>query len=502
MLTPEAARHFKVLSADSLEPEPGGTIDGLSNLGYRFAEAVAEVTDNSLDFGAKNLLIRIQQSETAVTRIYVADDGAGMDADELKKGMKFGNSPEARPGRISKYGMGMKIASFSQCKALTVLSRTHSGNVVARRWSLHNIAKGWLCENLDPAVPREILDESWGPVSLRKHGTLVIWDDLRRTGNPRDPVAKTIDRLERELGDHLGMVYHRFLSTGRAKILMHVHQEGQKPNRVLVPITALNPFGYTVSGKPSFPKTFTLDLGAHGTLPMRAHIWPPNLKTPEYRLGGRTAARQGFYFYRNDRLIIAGGWFGYLQQDSEPHKSLARVEVDLPERLDAPFNLGLRKTGITPPDEFIPALEAARSGRVSFSDYVQAAEAVYRRKKKAEPGDFPSVPGDGFPVKLRNRIARVLAQGEPRVREVTLKWTRLPDDTAFDIDRQDACILLNTRLKGEFLERRGLRDRVEKLLKLLMFFMLREELDKKKASKNRRQRLDCLNSVFVDLIGH
>jgi hypothetical protein len=163
--------------------------------------------------------------------------------------------------------------------------------------------------------------------------------------------------------------------------------------------------------------------------------------------------------------------------------------------------LGVKKTDITPPDEFIPGLESARAGGVSFSQYVQAAEAVYRQKKKAEPGDFPSVPGDGFPVKLRNRIAKVLAQGEPRVREVTLKWSHLPDDTAFDIDRHDACILLNTRLKDELIEGRGLRERVEKLLKLLMFFMLREDLDKKKTSKNRQQRLDCLNSVFVDLIG-
>jgi hypothetical protein len=62
-------------------------------------------------------------------------------------------------------------------------------------------------------------------------------------------------------------------------------------------------------------------LAGVGEIPLDGHIWPPNSDQPEYQLGNRAAARQGFYFYRNNRLIQAGGWNGLLQNEAEPSRT-------------------------------------------------------------------------------------------------------------------------------------------------------------------------------------
>jgi hypothetical protein len=58
---------------------------------------------------------------------------------------------------------------------------------------------------------------------------------------------------------------------------------------------------------------------------------------------------QGFYIYRQKRLISFGSWFK-LTPRSEMSK-LARVRVDTPNTLDAQWKLGVMKSSIQPPEE-------------------------------------------------------------------------------------------------------------------------------------------------------
>src|SRR5208282_1396565 len=110
---------------------------------------------------------------------------------------------------------------------------------------------------------------------------------------------------------------------------------------VRVEVPPLNPFAYHAPGNPDYPKTFRTKIAQASTLSLEAHIWPPNSELPQYKLGNKAAARQGFYFYRNGRLIQSGGWNGLVQHDSEPHGSLARTRIDLPPELDGTFGLNV-----------------------------------------------------------------------------------------------------------------------------------------------------------------
>src|SRR5207248_876268 len=96
-------------------------------------------------------------------------------------------------------------------------------------------------------------------------------------------------------------------------------------------VKALDPFGYPTTGNLQYPRTFTVSIDGCDAIQLAAHIWPAKSNLEQYKGIGSVIERQGFYFYRNDRLVQAGGWNGFRQP--EHHLSLARVAVDLPADL-------------------------------------------------------------------------------------------------------------------------------------------------------------------------
>src|SRR5262249_5620090 len=156
----------------------------------------------------------------------------------------------------------------------------------------------------------------------------------------------------------------------------------------------VNPFGYPESGDPHYPRQFNIDLGDPGTLKALAHIWPKKSTSIEYKLGsGKVAERQGFYFYRNDRLIQAGGWNGVINQDDEPHLSLARVEISLPPQMDDAFGLKVQKSSVEVPANFADAVDASRAGNLSFEGYRSDARKTYGRAAPKPVQELPVVLG-------------------------------------------------------------------------------------------------------------
>ena len=81
---------------------------------------------------------------------------------------------------------------------------------------------------------------------------------------------------------------------------------------------------------------------------------------------------QGFYFYRWDRMLQAGGWNNIL--GLEPHTSYARIAVDLPEGSDYEFRPTLMKDRI---ENARPLLEKLTS-EPAWPEYIGAARKVYR----------------------------------------------------------------------------------------------------------------------------
>src|SRR5262249_17261038 len=217
-------------------------------------------------------------------------------------------------------------------------------------------------------------------------------------------------------------------------------------------VSPVNPFRYPESGDPHYPRQFSIDLGDKGKLSAVAHIWPKKSSAVEYKLGsGQVADRQGFYFYRNDRLIQAGGWNGVLNQDNEPHLSLARVEVSLPQSMDEAFGLKVQKNAVEVPTHFADAVEAARSGSLSFERYRSDARQAYGRRAPRPVQELPVVLGGGVHHVIRRRVAKEFGEGQRRFNRVKLKWTReLEDGVFFDVDINQRQILLNYRYRAAF----------------------------------------------------
>ncbi|MFM1990352.1 MAG: hypothetical protein RJA99_3309 [Pseudomonadota bacterium] len=484
-------------ASDQIAPDPPMLIRALRQIGYSFEQALADLIDNSISAGAENVLVRFTVDRDSICSVAVADDGEGMTPARLAEAMKFGSETDLTRRTLGKYGMGMKLASLSHAQTVTVLTR-RDGVASARRWSVHGIEAGWSCEQVSEDDAHAALSAPWCRLDLRRHGTVVVWDQVDRLHAGARGFKDMMRQLQRRLQVHLGMTFHRFIegtAAGRkVRLMMDLQEHGAYEQPHFLTVRPLNPFGYSSSGHPDYPKRFEIDFGGGHTISAEACIWPANSDDDAYRLGNRAASRQGFWFYRNDRLIQAGGWNGVVQNDAEPHGSLARVRVDLPDSLDAQFGLNVQKSAVVTPPSFAAAVSAATSADGStFDDYRRTAQQVYRRTDARAERELPLIPGSGVPAKLRKIVASRLAGGQGG-RELDFTWAELEDETqVFEIDRESRRILLNRRLR----EGSSIHGGVDvQLLKMCLFFILQEDVDCDRLSGARRERVETINAVL------
>ena len=94
-------------------------------------------------------------------------------------------------------------------------------------------------------------------------------------------------------------------------------------------------------------------------------------------------AHQGFYLYRCQRLILPGSWLN-LNLRKEEHFKLARIQVDLPNSMDAEWHLNVTKSQVVAPaalrDDFARVARNVRS---------QAAEVYRFRGERHAPVNAP-----------------------------------------------------------------------------------------------------------------
>jgi hypothetical protein len=256
-------------------------------------------------------------------------------------------------------------------------------------------------------------------------------------------------------------------------------------------VKSVDPFNYPVSASPHYPKDFRIDLGPT-TLVARAHIWPPLATTPEYRLGGQAAARQGFYFYRNDRLIQAGGWNDVRTTGAEPHLSLARIEIDLPAAAMKDFPPTTQKSGVDVPRRFKAAVLESRSGNATWSDYIRDAKAAYSRN---EPGDAVVLPGSGFAAPVRRRARSTLKNRGETERPVKLVWQNLEPDKLFDLRPDEDLLVLNRRFRQDLLGQGS--GAAARALQTALFLLLRDDFDRKRRSAKTERWLSACNSLLA-----
>ena len=323
-----------------LPPRASSLVESLRDMGYSLRTALADVIDNSITAGARNIRL-FADTHHAAPAIGILDDGAGMSEQELLEAMRPGtkNPLDTRSATdLGRFGLGLKTASFSQCRRLTVLTRKDSV-ISGATWDLDTVARRdrWMVE-----IPDSPDTVRWSE-RLQDDGTLVIWEKLDRLVGPDQPEdRRDLVRQLDEAATHVEFVFHRFLS-GRERSRLTISMNDRE----------LQPFDPFHSNHPATQhhqeETIRLPSG-------EIRIWPITLPhhdkvtAEEWRkFAGPEGyvANQGFYLYRNRRLIVHGTWFRLARQ-LELTK-LARVGIDIPNTLDAEWKIDVRKASAQPP---------------------------------------------------------------------------------------------------------------------------------------------------------
>lgn len=324
----------------ALPPFAPVLLESMRAIGYDASSAIADLIDNSITAQASNVHILFEPGTPRA--VALLDDGNGMDEGELLDAMRHGSrSPneDRAPDDLGRFGLGLKTASMSQCRRMTVVTR-RAAQTRGMVWDLDEVAEAqdWIVGELDPAD----LDEVPFVEDLLRQdaGTLVVWEKLDRlcAGDPGD--GSVLSERMGHVIDHLALVFHRYLTGRPAQLGIQVNH---------VPITALDPFledegtiagpeeGMLVEGHRVAVRAFTLP---HISRLTRAQI---------DKAGGEQGLRrrQGFYVYRNRRLIVWGTWFRLFRQ--EELTKLTRVRVDVPNALDHLWSLDIKKSAASPP---------------------------------------------------------------------------------------------------------------------------------------------------------
>lgn len=330
----------------SAPPKASAMLESLRGLGYSPATALADIIDNSLSARADLVEIAFVWSGDGST-ISVVDNGTGMSDSELESAMRLGdkNPEDVRALHdLGRFGLGLKTASFSQCRRLTVASKKDD-IVSCLRWDLEFLAKQddstWqLLEGCAPEAERhlKILDEF-------EAGTVVLWEAMDRIvvpGFQEQDFLNLIDTVEM----HLGVVFHRYLTDIDSRFNLKIN--GRK-------VTPWDPF---LIGQPSTWSSPIERIPSNiGFVEVQCHVLPHkdrlDQRTLELAAGpdGWTA-QQGFYVYRNRRLVVCGSWLGLGRgrpwTKDEAHR-LARIRLDILNTEDASWKIDVRKSIARPP---------------------------------------------------------------------------------------------------------------------------------------------------------
>lgn len=332
-------------------PDPAGTIESLAALGYSLESAVADLVDNSIDAAADNVDVVFHWAGVD-SYVAVIDDGRGMGPDELNDAMALAlRGPTAPRGarELGRFGMGLKTASFSQARTLVVWSRGDSTQPAVRVWDLDRVVSEGEWQLLTGTDERSSLILKRLREDHQGARTVVLWRNLTRIvqdGEADDESGQRqfLDAVDR-VHQHLSVTFARFLAARRGRRRLRLRVNG-------VAVEAWDPFlEADPHTSPQPPEHLEVD--GHRVV-VRPFVLPPKrrLTDEQYRAGAGTRGwqdQQGFYVYRNDRLIVAGDWLelGGLRKDDK--HNLARIAVDIPAELDHLWSVDVKKATARPP---------------------------------------------------------------------------------------------------------------------------------------------------------
>jgi hypothetical protein len=370
---------LKQYESEDATPHAGNMIEDFRSIGYSLQTAIADIIDNSIAAKARNVWIDFNW-EGATTALVITDDGTGMSQAGLVNAMRPGSKnplADRSTEDLGRFGLGLKTASFSQCRILTVATREVKSPAIYRCWNLDYVGRTGEWKLLNYLDNQTLISR----LQSVKSGTAVIWQDMDRI--VKKSVKESESDLELFLGRikqmemHLQMVFHAFIETGKLSVWIN-------NNRV----TAWDPYIKTnkntrLAGEYQLRDGITVSAYV---LPHNSELSRDVFENASWIKGWN--AHQGFYIYRNGRMIIDGEWLGMYKQ--EEHSKLARIMVNVPNtsELDTEWQLDIKKSTVQLPNDIRQELK-----RIA-DDARRAAVEIYRqigkiKRTKSEKEDIP-----------------------------------------------------------------------------------------------------------------
>lgn len=313
-------------------------VESTRSIGYTFEAAVADIIDNSISASATE--VRICFSSKDPQWLCIEDNGWGMTSQELENAMRYGSQSSTAVRRrddMGRFGLGLKTASLSQCRKVTVLTKK-DGITSAACWDLDYIIQqeNW---SLQVFFEDEIKNlPGYSYLKQKESGTVVIWEEFDRLKQAASKVQKAFDEKIELTRKHVSLVFHRFLNEENPKNRLLIYFNGEA-------VKGIDPF--LTKHPATQPLSEQVLRVASEEIRVKPYVLPYISKLSRQDImavGGKEELRQrqGFYIYRNKRLIIWGTWFRLIKQNELG--KLARVRVDIPNSLDHIWEIDIKKS--------------------------------------------------------------------------------------------------------------------------------------------------------------
>lgn len=316
-------------------------MSSMRSMGYSFEAAVADIIDNSVSVNATQIEVKFPIDPTDVF-VAVCDNGSGMTKDELFDAMKYGSA--LKRGRrsetdLGRFGLGLKAASLSQCRKLTVASKK-GGHISAYIWDLDVVEKeqDWVMIDCSEDEIKSIKCISF--LDAYDSGTVVVWENFDVLRESSGNEYGELINYQESTAEYLSLIFHRFLNKqGANKLTIKVNN---------YQLTGYDPF-LENHPKTTVRKAFTIPVqdkeGIERMVTVQPYILPfqKDLTTEDKKISGgieNYRTKQGFYIYRNERLIVWGTWFGRGRDELTKY---ARIKVDIPNTLDSIWGIDIKK---------------------------------------------------------------------------------------------------------------------------------------------------------------
>lgn len=327
-----------------LPPSARSLSSSMRDIGYSLETAIADIIDNSISANSTEIGIFCEPAYENLC-IAIIDNGEGMDEEDLIRAMRHGGGQTGRrPTDLGRFGLGLKTASFSQCRNLTVIS-ARGGELCGAEWDLDTVEEkdDWVIGLLDQS---EICKLPFVE-KLGTDGTLILWRKIDRlhadTATPdifREMMNESLDIL----GNHLSLVFHRYMEgefSKRGKLSISINGH---------PLQPFDPFCRKYGAQWTIAEE-KIDLGAE-EVEVNVYILPHYSRiSPQvenyYKSRSDFLSNQGIYIYRNGRLMVWGDWFRLMPRKEAT--KLVRVQVDFPTALDDLWQIDIKKSRATLP---------------------------------------------------------------------------------------------------------------------------------------------------------